>query len=95
METQGGAGLVFKNLESPGVDVELYNYYYSKSTKTRVLCDGHYITRIDDDVNVPGENTLEDILKKDFSEYTYVILSDYNKGVLEYPNDIIKHINSS
>jgi D-beta-D-heptose 7-phosphate kinase/D-beta-D-heptose 1-phosphate adenosyltransferase len=94
VETQGGAGLVFKNLESLGVDVELFNYYYPKSTKTRVLCDGHYITRIDDDVIVPGENTLEDILKKDFSEYTFVILSDYNKGVLEYSNDIIKHINS-
>jgi D-beta-D-heptose 7-phosphate kinase/D-beta-D-heptose 1-phosphate adenosyltransferase len=93
IETQGGAGLVFKNLQSLGVDVELFNYYYPKSTKTRVLCDGHYITRIDDDVIVPGENTLEDILKQDFSEYTYVILSDYNKGVLEYSNDIIAHIN--
>ena len=92
VETQGGAGLVFKNLESLGVDVELYNYYYPKSTKTRVLCDGHYITRIDDDVNVPGENTLEDILKKDFSEYTYVILSDYNKGVLEYSQTILLNI---
>jgi D-beta-D-heptose 7-phosphate kinase/D-beta-D-heptose 1-phosphate adenosyltransferase len=93
IETQGGAGLVFKNLQSLGVDVELFSYYYPKSTKTRVLCDGHYVTRIDDDVIVPGENTLEDILKQDFSEYTYIILSDYNKGVLEYSNDIIAHLN--
>ena len=93
VETQGGAGLVFKNLQSLGVDVDLFDYYYPKSTKTRVLCDGHYITRIDDDVIVPGENTLEDILKKDFSEYTYVILSDYKKGVLEKSYEIIEHIN--
>lgn len=93
IETQGGAGLVYKNLQSLGVDVDLFNYYYPKSTKTRVLCDGHYVTRIDDDVIVPGENTLEDILKKDFSEYTYVILSDYNKGVLDESRRIIEHIN--
>jgi len=93
IETQGGAGLVYENLQSLGVDVDLFDYYYPKSTKTRVLCDGHYITRIDDDVIVPGENTLEDILKKDFSEYTYVILSDYKKGVLEKSYEIIEHIN--
>ena len=93
IETQGGAGLVYKNLQSLGVDVDLFNYYYPKSTKTRVLCDGHYVTRIDDDVIVPGENTLEDILKKDFSEYTYVILSDYNKGVLDESRRIIEHLN--
>ena len=94
VETQGGAGLVYKNLKSLGVDVDLFDYYYPKSTKTRVLCDGHYITRIDDDVIVPGENTLEDILKKDFSEYTYVILSDYNKGVLDKSLEIIEHLNT-
>jgi len=94
VETVGGAGLVYENLKSLGVDVDLFDYYYPKSTKTRVLCDGHYITRIDDDVIVPGENTLEDILKKDFSQYTYVILSDYNKGVLEHSNNIIAHLNS-
>ena len=94
VETQGGAGLVYKNLKSLGVDVDLFDYYYPKSTKTRVLCDGHYITRIDDDVIVPGENTLEDILKKDFSEYTYVILSDYNKGLLDKSLEIIEHLNT-
>jgi D-beta-D-heptose 7-phosphate kinase/D-beta-D-heptose 1-phosphate adenosyltransferase len=94
VETQGGAGLVFKNLQSLGVDVDLFDYYYPKSTKTRVLCDGHYITRIDDDVIADSELILENILKKDFSEYTYVVLSDYNKGVLEHSKDIIAHLNS-
>ena len=94
IETQGGAGLVFKNLQSLGVDVDLFDYYYPKSTKTRVLCDGHYITRIDDDVIADSELILENILKKDFSEYTYVVLSDYNKGVLEHSKDIIAHLNS-
>ena len=94
IETQGGAGLVFKNLQSLGVDVDLFDYYCPKSTKTRVLCDGHYITRIDDDVIADSELILENILKKDFSEYTYVVLSDYNKGVLEHSKDIIAHLNS-
>lgn len=94
VETQGGAGLVYKNLKSLGVDVDLFDYYYPKSTKTRVLCDGHYITRIDDDVIADSELILENILKKDFSEYTYVVLSDYNKGVLEHSKDIIAHLNS-
>lgn len=94
VETQGGAGLVYKNLESLGVDVDLFDYYYPKSTKTRVLCDGHYITRIDDDVIANSELILENILKKDFSEYTYVILSDYNKGVLDKSLEIIEHLNT-
>ena len=36
VETQGGAGLVYNNLKSLGVDVDLFDYYYPKSTKTRV-----------------------------------------------------------
>jgi len=94
IETQGGAGLVYKNLESLGVDVDLFDYDYPKSIKTRVLCDGHYITRIDDDVIANSELVLENILKKDFSEYTYVILSDYNKGVLDKSLEIIEHLNT-
>ena len=57
----GGAGLVYKNLKSLGVDVELYDYDQPKSIKTRVLCDGHYITRIDDDKHADGEAVLQDI----------------------------------
>ena len=92
-ETVGGAGLVYKNLKSLGVDVELYDSGWKKSVKTRVICDGHYVTRIDDDFIIPGEEFLDQILLIDFSAYDYVILSDYNKGTLDYAIDIIAHIN--
>jgi len=92
-ERVGGAGLVYENLKSLGVDAELYDSGWRKSVKTRVICDGHYVTRIDDDFIVPGDQFLDQILLIDFSEYEYVILSDYNKGTLEYAIDIIAHIN--
>lgn len=94
VETVGGAGLVYENLKSLGVDVTLYEYDQPKSVKTRVMCDGHYTTRIDNDHYANGDEILDDILKQDFSEFTYVILSDYNKGVLDSSNDIIAHLNS-
>ena len=94
VETTGGAGLVYENLKSLGVDVELYEYNQSKCVKTRVMCDGHYVTRIDNDYYADGAEVLDDILKIDFSKYEFVILSDYNKGVLDKSVEIIKHINS-
>ena len=93
VETVGGAGLVYENLKSLGVDVELFNYQGHNSVKTRVICDGHYVTRIDNDVKADSEEILERIKQADFSIYDYVILSDYNKGVLDQSKKIIKHIN--
>ena len=93
VETLGGAGLVYENLKSLGVDVTLYEYDQPKSTKTRVMCDGHYITRIDNDYHANSNTILNDILSKDFQRYDYVILSDYAKGVLEKSHEIIEHIN--
>jgi len=92
-ESLGGAGLVYNNLKSLGVDVELYEYDQPKSVKTRVMCDGHYVTRIDNDYHANGDEILGDILNKDFQQYDYVVLSDYAKGVLSQSYDIIKHIN--
>ena len=93
VETLGGAGLVYQNLKSLGVDVTLFETGQPSSIKTRVICDGHYITRIDDDKSADGTSVLETIELQDFSEYKYVILSDYNKGVLDESLKIIKHIN--
>ena len=94
IETQGGAGLVYSNLKSLGLDVDLFDYDCPKSIKTRVLCDGHYVTRIDDDVIANSDDIFDKITAQDWSEYEYVILSDYNKGTLEYAKDIIEHLNS-
>ena len=49
VETLGGAGLVYENLKSLGVDVTLLQTEQPRSVKTRVICDGHYITLIDED----------------------------------------------
>lgn len=92
-ETIGGAGLVYENLKSLGVDVDLYDTGEESSIKTRVICDGHYITRIDDDKFADGTDVLNKIINDDFSQYEYVVLSDYNKGVLDESRRIIEHIN--
>jgi len=92
--TMGGAALVFENLTSLGVDAELYDTLEDHSVKTRIICDGHYITRIDEDENADSNAVLSNVLRSDFSQYDYVILSDYDKGVLDNAKQIIAHINS-
>ena len=89
----GGAALVHENLISLGVDATLLDLSAPRCVKTRVMCDGHYVTRIDDDILTDGNAALNCILSKDFSQYDYVILSDYAKGVLDCSLEIIKHIN--
>lgn len=92
-ETRGGAGLVYENLKSLGVDVDMFETPGDISVKTRIICDGHYITRIDDDASAKGMEVLKQVQETDFSKYDYVVLSDYNKGVLDEAKDIIAHIN--
>ena len=94
VETLGGAGLVYENLKSLGIDVTLFETNQPHSIKTRIICDGHYITRIDDDKDANSGVMLDEVLCSDFAEYDYVILSDYDKGVLDNAKQIITHINS-
>jgi D-beta-D-heptose 7-phosphate kinase / D-beta-D-heptose 1-phosphate adenosyltransferase len=94
IETLGGAGLVYENLLSLGVDVDMFDVTPNKSVKTRVICDGHYVTRIDNDAVADSNEVLRLLKDKDFSIYNYVILSDYNKGVLGRSLEIINHLNS-
>ena len=93
VETLGGAGLVYENLKSLGVDVTLFETKQPSSIKTRVICDGHYVTRIDDDIHADSKAVLRNVLRSNFSQWDYVILSDYNKGVLDESLAIIEHIN--
>ena len=90
----GGAGLVHENLKSLGVDVTLLQTEQPRSIKTRIISDGHYITRLDEDENADSNAVLSNVLRSDFSQYDYVILSDYDKGVLDNAKQIIAHINS-
>ena len=92
-ETNGGAGLVYENLKSLGVDVEMYDTLEDHSVKTRIICDGHYITRIDEDKDADSNAVLQRIKQADFSAYDIVVLSDYDKGTLDNAKKIIKHIN--
>ena len=92
-ETLGGAGLVYENLKNLDVDVTLFEIDQPRSVKTRIMCDGHYITRIDDDKPAKGMEVLKQVQETDFSKYDFVVLSDYNKGVLDEAKDIIAHIN--
>lgn len=92
-ERSGGAGNLFENLKSLGVNVDLFDYSHPKCVKTRVFCDGHYVTRIDQDHKTNGYEVLEKIECQDFSTYEYVILSDYGKGVLDRSLNVINHIN--
>ena len=88
----GGAGLVFDNLKSLGVDTTLFDDRQQKSYKTRVIADGHYVTRIDDDAFANSEEVMQMIFMKDFSEYDIAVLSDYGKGVLGKSKEIIYHL---
>ena len=88
----GGAGLVFDNLKSLGVDVTLFDDRQKKSYKTRVISDGHYITRIDEDAYANREEVMQMIFMKDFSEFDIAVLSDYGKGVLGKSKEIIYHL---
>ena len=90
----GGAGLVSENLKNLGVDVTLVQTEQSRSTKTRIIADGHYVTRLDEDEQADGDAVLQNVLRSDFSSFDYAILSDYNKGVLTHSTQIIEHINS-
>lgn len=91
-DRQGGAGNLYENLKSLGVDVELLDLSNPRCIKTRVFCDGHYITRIDQDYETDSLSVLETIERMDFSQYDYVVLSDYAKGVLFESKKIIAHI---
>lgn len=93
-DSLGGAGLVYENLKSLGVDVDLYDIEQPCSVKTRVFCDGHYLTRIDNDTHADSNEVVDSILNQSFDKYDYVILSDYNKGVLDNCAPIIDHLNS-
>lgn len=89
----GGAANVWNNLINLGVKADLVEYPEAyQCVKTRVICDGHYVTRIDNERTVPGSYIFEQVSKLDLSLYDYVILSDYAKGALDRVSDIIKLI---
>lgn len=86
----GGAGNVWNNLINLGVDADLVDYDTRyQCVKTRVICDGHYVTRVDEERQVSGKTIINQLKMIDLSSYSYVILSDYNKGALDNAQEII------
>jgi D-beta-D-heptose 7-phosphate kinase/D-beta-D-heptose 1-phosphate adenosyltransferase len=97
----GGAALVWDNLTNLGVDCDIIEYDKRyQDVKTRIISDGHYVCRVDSGFgqiagHIAGEEVFNKVKAIDFSQYSYCILSDYDKGALAYSNDIIKMANAA
>jgi len=89
---QGGAGNVYWNLKSLGVNTDFFTVMSNVSKKTRVVVNNHILLRFDQDRTVDNSGMLERIQHIDFSKYKYAVLSDYNKGTLINPQSIVNHI---
>jgi D-beta-D-heptose 7-phosphate kinase/D-beta-D-heptose 1-phosphate adenosyltransferase len=88
-ETGGMAANVYENIESLNVEVDLITNS-EPITKTRYVEEktNHQIIRVDSDVS--KSKRIEGIEYIPYSDYCAVIISDYNKGFLEY--DDIQYI---
>lgn len=82
-ETGGMAANVYENIESLSVDVDLITNS-EPITKTRYVEEktNHQIIRVDSDAN--KSQRVEGLEHIPYSDYCAVIISDYNKGFLEY-----------
>lgn len=88
-ETGGMAANVYENIESLNVEVDLVTNS-EPITKTRYVEEktNHQIIRVDSDAN--KSKRIAGIEHIPFDSYCAVIISDYNKGFLEY--DDIEYI---
>jgi D-beta-D-heptose 7-phosphate kinase/D-beta-D-heptose 1-phosphate adenosyltransferase len=83
----GGAGNVAANLKALGATVDFYHSVDS-CVKTRFVCDNHILFRVDNDqqASVWFDGAIMD------QDAEYVIISDYNKGVVRDPLKIIENL---
>ena len=82
-ETGGMAANVYENIQSLSVDVDLITNS-EPITKTRYVEEktNHQIIRVDSDAS--KSKRIEGIEHIPYSDYCAIIISDYNKGFLEY-----------
>ncbi|CAB4124373.1 RbsK Sugar kinases, ribokinase family [uncultured Caudovirales phage] len=79
----GGAGNVYENLKSLGVETRFFHLDRSLiPKKTRIVVGNSIIFRLDDEQIPDNRLFIESLSHVDFQEYDYVLLSDYNKGTL-------------
>lgn len=84
----GGASNVNNNLLKLGAYVDYFYDDVNYCIKKRYVCDGHIIFRCDED-----KISTADTSGVEFPEETeYVILSDYNKGILRDSQKIINRL---
>ena len=86
----GGVGNVIANLQALGTTP--VSFYDLNSVKKRFVCDNHILFRSDIESNTTKlSNILEyDIhLKNSIEKHTYAIISDYNKGFIDQPLELI------
>ena len=84
----GGASNVNNNLMALGAYVDYFFDNKEYSTKKRYVCDGHIMFRVDED-----KISIVDTSQIQFPKETkYVILSDYNKGVLSKSQQLVHYL---
>lgn len=86
----GGAANVVANLESFGHKVQFIHNYLEMSKKTRIVADGHLICRLDEERYEPFRFNLDDYNIPINTKHA--IISDYNKGVIDDPQDILRQL---
>lgn len=84
VEREGMAGNVYLNLKKLGCNVDLVCGHASKKTRLVDIRSKQQILRIDEDVT----STPVDIV--DGKGYDAIVISDYNKGVVDYR--LIEHL---
>jgi D-beta-D-heptose 7-phosphate kinase/D-beta-D-heptose 1-phosphate adenosyltransferase len=86
----GGAGNVVANLKAMGHSNLLFICNPNqKITKTRIIADNHLICRIDDEEYEPYNVDLD---QYHIDNRDIAIISDYNKGVVDNPEHIIRQL---
>lgn len=90
----GGAGNVFENFKSLGVSADLFfaNDLDNLSVKTRIIANNTVVCRYDQDCIADNTALLAKLHTTDFSQYPYVVISDYAKGSVFGIKDIISKI---
>jgi len=80
----GGSANVVANLQAFNLDPK--HYFSKNSIKTRYVCDNKIVFRSDNDCYVANIN-----FDFDLSNITHCIISDYNKGFIHDPQQIISY----
>ena len=84
------------------VQKEYFEHFSDKSNlietikmpvKIRVLSEGHYVTRIDDEEYMDNKELNNHLFTYEFKEKDIFFISDYNKGSIRKPQALIDYLN--